>query len=149
MAAAAVEVAAEAAEAAAPEAEAIGTRAEAAGRNTMERLADVGTGVLIGQSLSSKSEESAPASAPAPAPASAPAPAPAYTGGQPVVYVRPRPLAEKFQAAVLVVLVIIIIATVFMISVRRPGSQTSFWIGMVLGALTGAAGYWVSNSFRR
>ena len=143
MAAAAVEVAAEAAEVAAPEAEAIGTRAEAAGRNTMERLADVGTGVLIGQSLSSKSEESAPAHA------SAPAPAPAYTGGQPVIYVRPRPLAEKFQAAVLVVLVIIIIATVFMISVRRPGSQTSFWIGMVLGVLTGAAGYWVSNSFRR
>lgn len=150
MAAAAVEVAAEAAEVAAPEAEAIGSRAEVAGRETMDRLMDVGTGVLIGQTLSDSKSSPANATASPPDANSPPAGAnaPPYTGGQsaPVINVQPRPLAEKIQAAVLVVLVIIIIATVLMISVRRPGSHISFWTGMALGALTGATAYWVISS---
>lgn len=71
---------------------------------------------------------------------------PVHGGDGPTIVIQPRPLAEKMQIAVLIVLVLVIIAAVVYITVRRPGVHAAFGLGMALGISTGAALVWALRS---
>jgi len=66
-----------------------------------------------------------------------------------VVTKHTRPLSESIQIGFMVILVIAIIAAVITISVKKPEPLTSFYYGLLMGALSGATVYWVLGSRRR
>jgi hypothetical protein len=184
MAAVVAEVGAAGAEALAPEVEEIGVKlapkaealaeksasavktgeaaAEKGGRHLFERLTDVGTGVMIGQSLGEKKEGekgAAPAAAAAAAaqvvaaaqsPAAAAAAAAAVGGaerGPAAIHVyQRRGLSESLRLGLLLALVIVVVAACVYVAVRAPSALAIFGGGLALGAATGAAAHWAPTS---
>ena len=175
MAAVVAEVGAAGAEALAPEVEEIGAKlapkaealveksasavktgeaaAEKGGRHLFERLTDVGTGVMIGQSLGEKKEEGEKGAAPAAAAAAqavaaAQSPRPAVggaEGGPAAIHVHHherRGLSESLRLGLLLALVIVVVAACVYVAIRAPSALGTFGGGLALGAATGAAAHW-------
>lgn len=181
MAAVVAEVGAAGAEALAPEVEEIGAKlapkaealaekgasaaktgeaaAEKGGRHLFERLTDVGTGVMIGQSLGEKKEEGEKGAAPAArrsrnaaaaaqvvAAAQGPRPAVGGAEGPPaaihVHHHEGRGLSERLRLGLLLALVIVVGAACVYVAIRAPSALGTFGAGLALGAATGAAAHW-------
>lgn len=126
-------------------------------KSTVTRLSDVGTGVMIGQSLGKSKPENEDEQAPRHSIASYIVPTQTTTGsgerhvtfdtrfgGAPATIVirrQPQNFAACLQIAVLILLIIVIIITFLSSAHKKVKTNANFWYGVALGGLGGAA-YW-------
>ena len=116
--------------------------ASTVGKDVLTRLSDVGTGVMLGQSLGSNKSQPVEQQGGGGCDCHPYMDDGDITGGAAYV-IHARPLSEKLQIAVLVVLALIVIVVTIVISVKNSGTQVGYWSGLALGAVSGAAVSWI------
>ena len=117
--------------------------ASTVGKDVFTRLSDVGTGVMLGQSLGSN--KSQPVEQRGGGCDCHPYMDDGDITGGAAYVIHARPLSEKLQIAVLVVLALIVIVVTIVISVKNSGTQVGYWSGLTLGAVSGAAAFWIMS----
>jgi hypothetical protein len=117
------------------------------GQDVLTRLSDVGTGVMLGQSIGSNTKQPVvqkEGGCDCQPYGDDSSDSDYFTGGAAATYViNPRPLSEKIQIAVLVVLALIVIVVTIVISVKNSGTQVGYWSGLTLGVISGATLFWI------